>query len=141
MVPGAVGVTTTSTVAELPLGTSPNSHAISPSCPLAHIPWLGVAETNVVRDGKKSLRPTFWVADSFVTVRVKVRGCPTVAGLGLAVPVMLMPVSVCAWAGPASARKRRLAPRATASKSLKDEDLMKGLLPTIFVTLLVITID
>jgi len=49
---------------------------------MPQVPWLGVADTNSIPDGKKSLRPTSWGSELFVTVMVKVYGCPTVAGLG-----------------------------------------------------------
>lgn len=93
MLPGAVGVATTSIVAESPFGTTPKVHPTSlPPCSLEpQVPWLGVAETSVMLGGKKSLKPTRWGTERFVTEMSKVSGCPTVAGSGPAVWVTLIP--------------------------------------------------
>ena len=96
MVPGPVGVATISTVAEPPLGTKPKVHPTSlpPWWPVPQVTWLGVTETSVMLGGKKSLKPTRWGAEWFITETVKVSGCPTVAGSGSAFWVMLTPCCV-----------------------------------------------
>lgn len=76
MVAESVGTATTPTVAEPPLGITPSAH---PRTLLrwglgSQVPWLGVAETNVMYDGKKSLTPTLWSTEPLVTVMVKVTG-------------------------------------------------------------------
>ncbi len=95
MVPGAVGATTTVTVAKPPLGTSPNGHKTSLKSLTWQEPWLGVAETIVASGDRKSLRPTCWVEESFDTVSVTVSGSPTVAGSGENVWVTLIDARLC----------------------------------------------
>jgi hypothetical protein len=96
-VPGRVGVATISTATEPPVGITPSvqSKRLPPWWSGPQYPWPGVAETSFILGGKKSLKPTCWGEELFVTTMLKVSGRPTVAGSGAAVWVTLIP-SVCA---------------------------------------------
>ena len=91
-VPGMVGIATTSTTTELPVGITPSvqSKRLPPWWGGPQYPWPGVAETSVILGGKKSLNPTCWGWELFVTTIVKVTAPPTVAGSGAASWVTLM---------------------------------------------------
>src|SRR5919202_3579263 len=91
IVPGSVGITTTSMVAVAPEGRVPRSHWIlgSPSGPTGtklHSPWLAVAETSSTPAGKESLTPTWSKAKGWllVSVMVKATGSPTLTASALA---------------------------------------------------------
>src|SRR5829696_6919167 len=93
-----VGIATTSTTTELPVGITPSvqSKRLPPWWGGPQYPWPGVAETSDILGGKKSLNPTCWGGELFVTTIVKVTGRPTVAGSGAASWVTLIS-SLCAW--------------------------------------------
>ena len=71
-VPGMVGIATTSTTTELPVGITPSvqSKRLPPWWGGPQYPWLGVAETSDILGGKKSLNPTCWGGELFVTTIV-----------------------------------------------------------------------
>lgn len=59
MIPGCVGITTTSMVAVTPEGSVPRLHpTLSVAGSKEHDPWLGVAETNSTPVGKESFTCT-----------------------------------------------------------------------------------
>src|SRR4051812_22481834 len=93
MMPGSVGITTTSMVAVAPEGRVPRSHStlpepFDPPGTKLHSPWLDAAETNFTPAGGESLTWGPRAKDSLlVSVIVKVTGSPTAIESALAVLV------------------------------------------------------